>query len=190
MVGKNVYVGVAMVFALAACGGGSGENAVDAAQAPSASSTSASGVADPGLVKPADLPRPALFDKSGVGPSRDIQTCNLEQINGADAAAGAAKQSRKAPFKAAGWIVDPGATKFEIRMINEDNNLVYVAPIVRNVPRDDVSAMSKTSEKNLGFGVELDVSDVQPGPYKLQLVSTSPDAVSGCFNGRTIELTQ
>lgn len=186
MDGKRFYVVAAITLALAACGGGRGENAVDGAPTnPAASTPATNGPATP----VGDLPRPALLDKNGVGPSKDIQTCNLEQINGADAAAGPAKQSRTTPFKAAGWVVDPGATKFELRMINEENNLVYVAPLTRNVVRDDVSAMSKTSEKNLGFGVELDVSDVQPGTYKLQLVSTSPNAVSGCFNGRTLELT-
>lgn len=125
-----------------------------------------------------------------------VESCNLERIDekAIDQLPREVRVGR--PLKVAGWVADTRSAgvpeSVAIRAVAEESGAVYYAPIALSVLRGDVVTHLGGERAYLrsGFNVEVDIGELKPGAYKLQLAFLSKGRSALCDNGRKLAVTK
>jgi hypothetical protein len=120
--------------------------------------------------------------------------CNMERFNGQAFTADAGEASLRSVPVISGWVVDAQNTAAPsavfIRAESEDKSRVWFAPVHLTVERPDVVAARGGHEafRRSGYDAKINVSNLPPGKYRLQLAYVTKTEHAICDNGRTIVL--
>ncbi len=119
--------------------------------------------------------------------------CNIEFINDAPMSADTYDIARNHPLKLVGWAMDDQKERLPQRVIvrfsNSADKHFYVAARTGLI-RDDVRAYFKLSDRIMGagFDMNLDMHDLPPGVYSLDLLMQFDDKIDVCDNGRKVNV--
>lgn len=123
-------------------------------------------------------------------------SCNLERVDGRVLGQAPVEVKSKQSITAAGWAVDVKSVVVPeavvIRAISEDDGAVFFAPVALSIRRDDVVAHvgGGHAYSQSGFDADVDLGDLRPGSYRLQLAFSSKGRAALCDNGRRLVVTK
>lgn len=126
-------------------------------------------------------------------PLKPAKRCNLERANGTVFSGTPIEVSKSVPvLKFSGWVANSDSssipTDAHIRMVSIDDNRAWKVPFKTGGSRDDVVKLlgGDTAFANAGYSVNVDISNLPTGTYRLYAVFQEAGSLQACDNGRSV----